>query len=170
MPFQFHLSWSAPPPVKQAAHAWIIQDAYMAVMSVSFIILLERISHDELESPWSLSSMAGFLGFGYMGLMALHIRWRWVRNLGAMPKAVACVLVNSPAAVFSILATTTLWGLCFNDLHFVSCLWWILAVMLVVFLWWCISIDRAISANSPPHPKGKTDDVLDIWAFDCSEV
>ena len=43
--------------------------------------------------------------------------------LGAMPKAVACFLVNSPAAVGHILPTTTLWGIYFHHLYFATCLW-----------------------------------------------
>ncbi|CAM0884192.1 unnamed protein product [Alopecurus aequalis] len=167
MPFHFHLSWSAPPPVKQAARAWIIQDAHLALYSAAIILLLVQLRDEELESPYNYSFLAGLYSVEYMALVAVHVRWRWVRNLDAMRKVVACFLVNSPAVVLIVSFTAALWGLYFNDVRLATCLSWVLVVTLVVFLWWCISIDRALSHNSPAHPQGKTDDVLDKWACDC---
>jgi hypothetical protein len=170
MPFHFHLSWSAPPPVKQAAYAWIIQDLYMVLLSASLISLLVQLRDEEFESPYDYNFMAGLYSVEYIAFIVYYIRWRWVRNLVAMPTAVACFLVNSPAAVLIIFFTTSFWGLYIDNLHFATCLSWVLVVTLVVFLWWCISIDRALSEKSPVHPQGKTGDVLDRWASDCCDV
>ncbi|XBI30589.1 hypothetical protein VPH35_054306 [Triticum aestivum] len=157
MPFHFHLhlSWSTPQPVEQAAHEWIIQDIYMALDSVLAIYLLVEARYGELkpsDCPYDFNSVASLFVVEYMASMALYIRWRWVRNLGAMPKSTACMLVNSPAAAMIIVYTTFLWGRFFGDPQFAACLSWVLAVALIIFLRGCISIDRALSKNSSlPH-------------------
>ncbi|KAF7024969.1 hypothetical protein CFC21_037227 [Triticum aestivum] len=151
---------------------------YMALVSVSLTYCLVKVRYEELKSscafssdnPCVFNSLASLFAVEYMALMALHIRWRWVRNLSAMPIAVVCILVNSPAAVTIIVAPTFLWGHLFGDPQFATCLSWLLAAALVVFLWRCISIDRALSKNSSqPHLEEdtcKNDGVLHILTFD----
>ncbi|KAI5007102.1 hypothetical protein ZWY2020_047050 [Hordeum vulgare] len=180
MPFHFHchLSWSAPSPVEQAAYAWVLQDMYVVLVSVSTIWFLVELHDKESESsctfgsdnPCIFNSVASLYAVEYMAYMAWHIRWRWVRNLSAMPTAVACILVNSPAVIAIIVVLAFLWGHLFGDPQFVTCLSWLSAAALVVFLWWCICIDRTISKNSPlPHLQEETcknGGVLHILACD----
>jgi hypothetical protein len=142
----------------------------MVLLSASLISLLVQLRDEEFESPYDYNFMAGLYSVQYMAFMVYYIRWRWVRNLGAMPTAVACFLVNSPVTVLIVFFATSFLGLYFDNLHFATSLSWVLVVTLVVFLWWCISIDRALSEKSPAHPQGKTDHVLDRWACDSYHV
>ncbi|XBI67107.1 hypothetical protein VPH35_046525 [Triticum aestivum] len=152
---------------------------YMALFSVSFIYYVAKFRYEESKTSCSFGSdnpcvfncVASSLAAEYMASMALYIRWRWVRNLGAMPKLVACILVNSPAVVMIIVLVSFSWGQYTEDPGFSNCLSYVLAVALAVFLWWCVSIDRALSKNSSlPHVQEKsckTDGVFEIWTCGC---
>ncbi|KAF7031919.1 hypothetical protein CFC21_043166, partial [Triticum aestivum] len=122
------------------------------------------------DNPCVFNSLASLYAVVFMAYMALLSRWRWARNLSTTPTAVACILVNSPAAVTIIVAPTFLWGHLFGDAQFATCLSWVLAAALVVFLRWCISIDRTLSKNSPvPHLQEETcknGGVLEIFTCD----
>ncbi|VAH82596.1 hypothetical protein VPH35_054304 [Triticum aestivum] len=137
----------------------------MALVSVSGVYFFVKARFEELktscafssDNPCVFNSVASLFAVEYMAVMALYIRWRWLRNLSAMPIAVVCILDNSPAAVTIIVAPTFLWGHLFGDPQFATCLSCVLAAALVVFLWWCISIDRILSKNSPlPHLQEET--------------
>ena len=179
MPFHFHLSWSAPPPVEQAALAWIFHDMYMVLGSVLAIYFLVDVRYEELkascafssDNPCVFNSVASLYAVVFMAYMALLSRWRWARNLSTTPTAVACILVNSPAAVMIIVLVSFSWGQYTEDPRFSNCLSYVLAVALDIFLWWCVSIDRALSKNSSlPHVQEKsckTDGVFEIWTCGC---
>ncbi|XBI30590.1 hypothetical protein VPH35_054307 [Triticum aestivum] len=136
---------------------------YMVLGSVLAIYFLVDVRYEELkascafssDNPCVFNSVASLYAVVFMAYMAFLIRWRWARNLSTTPTAVACILVNSPAAITIIFAT---------------CLSWVLSAALGVFLWWCISIDRALSKNSSqPHLEEdtcKTDGVLHILTCD----
>ena len=138
--------------------------------AASIFVLIQHIHEFKSQSgfPWGYAFLIGYVGAVNMVFVAMHVRWRLLRTFDGIPKFAVHCLVYSQWTLLLVYPTAIL-GKFFNDLTSAARILWIDMVALAVFLWWCVSVNRAHSKNSlaVDRKSCKTDDELNMLASVC---
>ncbi|PNT73402.1 hypothetical protein BRADI_2g57945v3 [Brachypodium distachyon] len=106
------------------------------------------------DFPWGYAALIGSNGAVYMALFSYYARWRLLRSFHGIPRAAVYCFVYCPCSMMlAHILLIILWAMFYDDddVQIVACFSWIFIVVQTVFLWWCISLNRAHHNNSLAH-------------------